>query len=109
MRGGQLIREARRRAGLTQAALAHRLGVRQPVVARWERDTNSVTLATLDRVLRACGFSLEARLAPLDDGADHDWSLIQANLALTPSERLAQAEEAANLVIAGRAAMGSKH
>ena len=102
------MREARLRAGLTQAALAGRLGVTQPVVARWERDTGSLTLRNLDRVLRACGFWLDARLAPLDEGAEHDWSLVQTNLALTPTERLQQAEAAANLVLAGRAAMARR-
>ena len=105
MRGGQLIREARRRAGLRQRDLAARLGVSQPVVARWERDSGSVTLATLTRVLGACGFGLDARLVPLDEGADHDWSLVRVNLGLSPEQRLAKAAAAANLVLAGRAAM----
>ncbi len=105
MRGGALIREARRRAGLTQRQLGGRLGVSQPVVARWEADSSSVSLENLTRVLRACGFGLEMRLVPLDDGDAHDWSMVEANLALTPEERLAQATTAANLVLAGRKAM----
>ena len=105
MRGGQLIREARRRAGLTQRELARRAGVSQPVVARWEAEAGSVRLDTLTRVLAVCGFALEFGLVPLDEGAEHDWSLVQANLALTPEERLAQAAAAANLVLAGRSAV----
>ncbi|KAA0099672.1 helix-turn-helix domain-containing protein [Mycolicibacterium sp. P1-18] len=34
--GAQLIREARLRAGLTQAVLAQRAGIAQPAIARWE-------------------------------------------------------------------------
>jgi transcriptional regulator with XRE-family HTH domain len=100
-----LTREARRRAGLSQIELARRLGVSQPVVARWEADTGSITLENLARVLAACRFALEMRLVPIDDGAAHDWSLVEANLTRTPDERLAQAEAAANLVLAGRAAV----
>ena len=105
MQGGQLVKEARRRAGLTQRELGDRLGVSQPVVARWEADSSSVTLRNLTRILRACGFRLDARLVPVDEGAEHDWSLIRFNLDLTPEERLVQAVDAANLVLAGRAAM----
>ena len=105
MRGGTLIREARRRNGLTQRQLAGRLGVSQPVVARWEADTSSTTVENLTRVLRMCGFGLEVRLVPVDAGDAHDWSMVEANLARSPRERLAQAEAAANLVLAGRAEM----
>jgi transcriptional regulator with XRE-family HTH domain len=105
MQGGQLIREARRRAGMRQRDLAERLGVSQPVVARWERDRGSVTLANLTRILRACGYWLDVRLAPIDDGSAHDWSLVQANLRLTPEQRLERAASAANLVLAGRDAV----
>ena len=34
---GDLIREARERAGMTQAELARRLGTDQPSVSRWEQ------------------------------------------------------------------------
>jgi transcriptional regulator with XRE-family HTH domain len=105
VKGGKLIREARRRAGLTQVELARRVDVSQPVVARWEAGAGSMTMANLVRVLRGCGFGLDLRLAPLDEGADHDWSLVEANLARTPDQRLAHAEAAANLVLSGRAAM----
>ena len=44
---GDLIKEARLRAGLTQAELGARLGKAQSVIARWERDDVSPSLETL--------------------------------------------------------------
>ena len=105
MRGGHLLREARRRARLTQVELARRLGVAQPVVARWEANRGSMTIENLERVVGACGFALDIRLRPVDDGESHDWSLVEANLDMTYEERLAQAEAAANFVLAGRSAV----
>jgi transcriptional regulator with XRE-family HTH domain len=83
--GGQYVREARRRAGLTQRALAERAGVSQPQVARVE---SGRTEASFDRVLqlvRACGFDLEIHVVPLDEDA---WTLAERGAAATPDERL---------------------
>jgi len=53
---------ARRDAGLTQAEVAARMGVSQPVLARIESSINSrkhsPTLATLRRYAEACGKKL---------------------------------------------------
>jgi len=89
MRGGELIREARRRAGLSQRKLAHRLHTTQSVVARWESDATAPSFETVVRAVRACGFELDVHLLPLDEGFEHDWSLAEQNLALTPEQRLA--------------------
>ncbi len=94
MRGGALIREARRRAGLSQRELASRLGRAQSVVARWERGTTSPSFDTVVDVVRNCGFELDVHLVPLDEGFAHDWSLAQENLSLTPEQRLANHDEA---------------
>jgi predicted nucleotidyltransferase/DNA-binding XRE family transcriptional regulator len=51
----ELIREARAGAGLTQRELATRAGTSQPAIARYERGTALPTLATLERLLLACG------------------------------------------------------
>lgn len=85
-----LVREARRAASLTQAQLAARAQTTQSAIARLESGRTSPTVANLDRVLRAAGRQLELR-AP-DPGIDI--SLLRANLALSPSERLAQFERA---------------
>lgn len=65
--GGQLIREARRRAGLSQAELASRAGTRQPAVARWESGRTAVSLDDVVRLVRLCGLDLEFHVVERDD------------------------------------------
>ena len=80
-----MIREARRRAALTQAELARRLGTSQSAVARWERGRQEPAFATVVRAVRACGFDLGVSLAPADD-QDDAW--FDEHLAMTPDERV---------------------
>jgi DNA-binding XRE family transcriptional regulator len=60
--------EARRRAGLTQAQVAERMGVKQSALARIETSLTSRTqvpsLATLRKYADALGCRLEIRFAP---------------------------------------------
>lgn len=65
--GGDLIREARRRAGLTQAELAIRAATTQSAVARWESGRTAISLDDIRRLVRLCGFELELMLVPRDD------------------------------------------
>jgi transcriptional regulator with XRE-family HTH domain len=65
--GGNLVKEARRRAGLTQAQLAAKAGTTQSAIARLERGWTDPTFGQLQKVLKACGFSLLVRLDPYDD------------------------------------------
>jgi len=65
-----LLRLARRRAGLTQAELARRVGVPTSMVSAYERDRRQPTLATLLRILRGAGYELRMHLAPYDDHDD---------------------------------------
>jgi hypothetical protein len=58
MNPAALVTAARRRAGLTQAELAKRAGTSQPAVARIERGAVEPELATLRRLLGACGEEL---------------------------------------------------
>src|SRR5579864_1062679 len=61
----QKIAALRRRCGLTQAALAKRSGVSQPMIAQIESGKlNNLTLRTLARTARALGASLRIELAP---------------------------------------------
>jgi transcriptional regulator with XRE-family HTH domain len=86
-----LIREARKRAGLTQVQLAERAGVAQSVIARLERGDGNPTFETLERVLHAAGHRLE--LHAVEQGLTTvDESLIRQQLALPPVERLRSME-----------------
>jgi transcriptional regulator with XRE-family HTH domain len=85
MDAAQLVRDARRRAGLTQRELAARAGVTQPSVARVEGGRHNVSVATLERLLDACGEELVFGARPVDA---HDLSLIESTLPLTVEERI---------------------
>ena len=59
------IAALRKRRGLTQAALAERSGVSQPMIAQIESGKlNNLTLKTLARTARALGASLKIDLVP---------------------------------------------
>jgi transcriptional regulator with XRE-family HTH domain len=85
MKGGELIREARKRAGLTQREVAEILGTTQAVVARWEKGRNSPTFERLSQAIRACGYDLAVRIVPRDD--EHAL-LVEEALRLSPAQRL---------------------
>lgn len=91
----RLIRDSRQTAGLTQRQLAERANTSAAAINRYERAASTPDLATLDRVLRACSVELHLETRPLDD---HDESLLEAALELTPNERARRAQEAARLV-----------
>jgi predicted nucleotidyltransferase/DNA-binding XRE family transcriptional regulator len=59
-RAGELIREARSRAGLTQTELAALAATSQPTVAAYESGTKVPSTDTLERILKATGLSLSA-------------------------------------------------
>lgn len=63
MEPAELLRVARRRRGLSQAALAARAGTSQPVISAYERGRRDPTTRTLRRLLAAAGEHLELRLA----------------------------------------------
>lgn len=85
MYGGQLIREARLRSGLTQCELADRAQTTQSAIARWETRRTSPSLDTVLRLVRLCGLDLEVSLVEADDS---DLAQAQTLLALSPAERL---------------------
>ncbi|HEY2803106.1 MAG TPA: helix-turn-helix transcriptional regulator [Actinomycetota bacterium] len=85
MKGGQFVREARRRAAMTQEQLAARSGVSQATIARIEQGAVSPSLDRIHSLVRAAGFDLEIHVVPIDDDA---WVLTQQNLSLTPDERV---------------------
>ena len=86
MISGDLIREARRRAGLTQRQLAERAGKAPSVIGRWERGEVKPPLETVVELIRACGLDLGFGIYESDDG--HDLALILQALRRTPAERV---------------------
>ena len=67
MISGDLIREARLRAGLSQAQLGQRLGKHATVISRWERGVVTPSLETLRELVRACDLELTVGLANADE------------------------------------------
>src|SRR5687768_6538855 len=92
MNAGRIVRQARRRAGLSQRALADASGVLQPQIARIESGAINPRMDTLERLLSVTGATLE--LAPRI-GAGVDRSLIRAALDKSPEDRIRAAGAAA--------------
>jgi transcriptional regulator with XRE-family HTH domain len=84
---GDLLVEARRRAGISQAELARRSRVASSLIGRYERYEVIPSLERLRALVRACGLELSFRLANVD-ATDHDSVLIERELRRTPAERL---------------------
>lgn len=91
MNTGDLIRQTRHAEGLTQAALARRLGITQPSIARLEAAGDEVTVATLQRALNAMGRALELRVVARPSSVDE--TLLHSTLAVSTDERLAHFEQ----------------
>ena len=87
---GVLIREARKRHGLSQAALARRAGTTQKHVSRIERGELSPSVATLARLLAAMGERLSLTSVPGARDNRSDAELRADYEGLSASERLAQ-------------------
>jgi transcriptional regulator with XRE-family HTH domain len=92
MQASYVIRQARTSAGLTQSALASRLGVAQSVVARLERAGSNPTWDTVRRALAATGHGLELH-GRRPASVDLDLDQIRLRLGLSPAERLKLFEE----------------
>src|SRR5579884_4509498 len=56
---GQVLRDARVRAGLSQVELARRAGVTQSVVSAYESGARQPSLPTLQRLVQATGCELK--------------------------------------------------
>ena len=84
----RLLRYARKRAGLSQRALAAKAGVEQPYVARIESSRTDPTVTSLSRLLRACETTLEAMPG---SGEGIDRTGFRELLRLSPAQRLAAA------------------
>ena len=94
-----LVREARRRAGLTQAELADRAGVPKSTVGRIESGARTPSTELVERLVRAAGLEVTVSLSEPDPGTD---SMFERTLRRTPAERLADATRAARFILRGR-------
>jgi transcriptional regulator with XRE-family HTH domain len=99
---GDLLREGRLRAGLTQKELARRAATSQSAIARWESGAVQPSLERLRELIRACGFELTFGMANYDDSYD---SLIAGQLRLSPRARVEHMEDVAAQQIEIREAM----
>ena len=88
MTSADLLREARLRAGLTQAELGRAVGRPQSAIARWESGRVQPSLETLRDLVRACRLELTFGLANYDDSYVYE---IERLLALEPAERIEDA------------------
>jgi len=97
--GGLLIREARRRQGLSQRELAKRLGTSHAAVTRWEKGLVRPPWDTVVEAIRRAGLDLRISLVEADG---HDLGLARERLSRSPSERLADLAAMASFIERGR-------
>ena len=90
--GNDLVREARKRAGLTQRELAERAGTTQSAIARLESGRTKPTFDTVLRVVRLCDMDLDVMLVERDDSDRHQAAALRE---LSPSERVERAQHVA--------------
>ena len=95
---GQLLREARRRHGVSQEQLARRASTTQSAISRIERARVSPSVETLRELLYLLGEDLALEASPRDSGIDA--TLIDQQLRRSPTERLDYGRAFANMVIA---------
>ncbi len=99
---GKLLREARRRHGVSQQRLAIRASTTQSAISRIESGRVSPTVATLRELLHLLGEDLVLAGEEADSGIDR--SLIRANLSLAPAQRVERGLAFADFVRRNRGA-----
>ncbi len=96
MSPGELLRDARKRRGVSQQGLAVRAGTTQSAISRIERDRVSPSIETLRELLYLLGEDLMLSSEVRDFGIDR--TLNQSNLAFTPAQRVRRGMEFADFV-----------
>ncbi len=89
-----LLREARKRAGLTQRELSKRSGKAQSAIGRIESGRTDPSTEMLQHLIHAAGFELHATLVPKPVDHSHMLSDVSRILSLSPEQRL---QEVANV------------
>ena len=84
MNAGYILRNARRRAHLSQRRLATLSSIAQPTIARIETGREDPRLSTLVRLLAVCGDELRT-VAKRGRGIDR--TMIRELLEMTPAEQ----------------------
>ncbi len=81
MDAASLIREARGRAGMTQAHLAHAAGTSQPALAAYESGAKSPSVRTLDKIVRAAGSTIHVELVDASPATGALLTLVRSHQA----------------------------
>jgi transcriptional regulator with XRE-family HTH domain len=84
VRGADLIREARTRAGLTQEELSELSKRPRSLIARWEQGSVSPSVDNFLEIIEACGFELPLVLVERDRAFD---DRLDRNRLLSPERR----------------------
>jgi transcriptional regulator with XRE-family HTH domain len=84
--GNDLVREARKRVGWTQARLAEAAGTTQSAIARLESGRTAPSFDDVIRLLRIMGMDLDFMLVERDDS---DWIQASRTMALDVDGRFA--------------------
>jgi transcriptional regulator with XRE-family HTH domain len=102
--GNDLVREARKRAGLSQRELAEKAGTTQSAIARLETGRSTPSFDTVLRLVRLCGLDLDIMLVERDDS---DWAQASRLLSLSAEQRSERMEQVVDQMLelrrAGRA------
>ncbi|HEX3609860.1 MAG TPA: helix-turn-helix domain-containing protein [Solirubrobacterales bacterium] len=107
MTSGELIRDARRRHGLSQRRLALRAGASQAWISRLERNEVSPSIESLERLLLVMGEGLQLGTESLrSEDDDRQWR--EAHRARPMTERLERAFDAAEFASELRGAAGRR-
>lgn len=106
MSPGELLRDARRRKGVSQQSLAIRAGTTQSAISRIERDRVSPSIETLRELLYLLGEDLSLGSEVRDFGIDR--TLNQSNLAFTSEQRVRRGMEFADFLRRNRGGNGER-
>ena len=82
MTTGELIKDARKKAGLTQKELGEKLGISYQTIAQWENNLRNPKQETLQRIANALNISMLS-LQNVVKSTDSDFQMVMAYTGLT--------------------------